>query len=213
MNCRLCHAHDCLPVYVDSLREYFRCTVCDLIFVPPAGFVSINEERSRYDLHANEADNEGYRRYLQKTALIVEKVTSPGGRVLDFGSGRHAVLTSILRGMGFVACAYDPLYGIGPDALQGLYDTIVLCESIEHVRDLKKELTTLTGLLAVGGILVIRTGLHPGPAAFAGWWYKNDPTHINFFGARTLSFMADCYGLSPASEGCGEIAVFRKQRG
>jgi hypothetical protein len=196
MNCRLCGSPGCLPVYRDALREYRHCTVCDLIFVPVSQFVTIEEERARYELHDNTGDNAGYRSFLGGVAEIVAQVTAQSGRILDFGSGRHAVLTALLRERGYSCTACDPLYGIGMDFAEFTYNTVVLCETIEHLRDLKEDVRVITRLVNPSGTLVIRTGLHPQPGSFGSWWYKNDPTHINYLGMPTIEWIAKAFGYA-----------------
>lgn len=211
MNCRLCAAPDCRLVCKDAVRDYYRCDVCDLIFVPTTQFVPIDAERERYVLHDNTADHAGYRLFLNEVADVAACSTPPGGCILDFGSGRHAVLTSMLRERAYRCTAYDPLYGIGPDALSRAYDTVILCEVIEHLREVDRELAIITNLVLPGGALVIRTRTHPGLYSFGSWWYKNDCTHINFFGNKTIRRIAERFGYDGTEVGGGEIAVLKRR--
>jgi hypothetical protein len=164
MNCRLCGSPDCRMIFRDIAREYRHCAVCDLIFVPASQFVTVEEERARYELHDNTGDHAGYRSFLSGVAEIVVQVTAQSGSILDFGSGRHAVLTSLLRERGYSCTAYDPLYGIGMDSAECTYNTVVLCEVIEHLRNLKEDVRIITGLANASGTLVIRTGFHRDPS-------------------------------------------------
>ena len=213
MNCRLCGSPDCLLIFSDSVREYYHCAVCDLIFVPASQCVSIEEERSRYDLHDNNGDHAGYRSFLREVAAVVEQVTIRGGRILDFGCGKNAVLASMLREQGYSCTAYDPLYGIGMEFNLFTYDTIVLCEVIEHVRNLKEELRIISELLNPSGTLVIRTGIHPRPESFGSWWYKNDRTHVNFIGMPTIAWIARTFGYARVDSGNKGIVCLTRSGG
>jgi hypothetical protein len=210
MNCRLCGSPDCLPVYRDAAREYRHCTVCDLIFVPVSQFVPADEERARYELHDNTGGHAGYRSFLGEVADIIGQVTAQSGRILDFGSGRHAVLTSLLRERGYSCTAYDPLYGIGMDSTEFTYDTVVLCEVIEHLRDLKEDLRIITGQVNPSGTLVIRTGIHPRSESFGSWWYKNDRTHINYLGIPTVEWIAKTFGYAVIDSGKHGIMLLNR---
>lgn len=210
MNCRLCGTPGCRSFFADAAREYYHCSTCDLMFVPEYGFVSVEAERARYALHDNSSTHDGYHAFLSEVAGVVARHTVAGGRVLDFGSGEQCVLTSILRENGFACTAYDPLYGIGLDALQDRYETVVLCEVIEHVRDVPGVLSVITRSLSPAGVAIIRTRVHPTHDAFASWWYKNDPTHVNFFGVRTFEWIAGTYGYELLHRSGDYLAVLRR---
>ncbi|MBN2038243.1 MAG: methyltransferase domain-containing protein [Chitinispirillaceae bacterium] len=207
MKCRLCYAPACRLFISDAGRDYYHCGRCDLIFVPESSHVSFDEERARYDLHDNKPDHEGYRTFLDTVADCLVRVCDPPGKVLDFGSGPNAILTSLLRERGVDCTAYDPLYGIGKEALLGSYDTIALCEVIEHLRCLNSELGALRHLLRPGGRMLIRTKIHPGPDAFASWWYRSDITHINFLGPATPRHIGTLFGFRSIDSGENDMIV------
>lgn len=187
MNCRLCDSTRCNLLLSDDLRRYWHCGKCGLIFVPFDGHITVEEEKRRYELHENSPDHEGYCRFLNDVVSVVSKQTAVSGRILDYGSGRNAVLTRLLRDRGYDCTAYDPLYRIGKGALDRTYDTVVLCEVIEHLRDLKKELMNIKKAAGTAGTIMIRTQLYPSLERFEGWWYKSDITHVNFFSRKTIT--------------------------
>jgi len=191
--CKLCLATACVPGGRNKHREFTHCPNCGLVFVPSQFWLSEDEERARYAHHDNSPANEGYVKFLAQVARVVEGLG--GGRVLDFGSGENAVLADILRQRGFDCVAYDPLYGKGQSALGNRYDVVVVCEVIEHLRDLRGELGTLRICLGPGGRIVVRTQCYSSVADVAEWWYARDATHLNFFAERTLSFAAGLWGL------------------
>lgn len=147
-------------------------------------------------MHSNSATDTGYLQYLGSVADELTALTLQQPRILDFGSGKEAVLTKLLRHSGFDCTAYDPLYGIGCNSLMQQYDLIVLCEVIEHIVELASTLHMIRKCCVPGGYVVIKT--QPAPEsvpAFFSWWYTHDPTHINFFTRRSLivlSQVLDC---------------------
>jgi hypothetical protein len=211
MNCRLCDSETCSTICSDRGRSYWRCGKCGLIFVPEREHISLGAEKERYDLHRNTPDHEGYLRFLNElVSVILTQCPSPR-RILDYGSGKEAVLTRLLKEKGCDSTAYDPLYNIGKDALGalGAYDAVVLCEVLEHLRDLKKELVNMKRAAGRTGIIFIRTRLYPPIGEFAGWWYKNDITHINFLSGQTLTTTAAMLGKNEVLS-CGQdIFLFR----
>jgi hypothetical protein len=199
MYCRLCNSANSKKFFSDDRRAYYHCEACGLLFVPVSGHISREEEKQRYALHDNSAQNEGYVKYLNEIVSIVCARCCHSDRILDYGSGKNGVLTRLLREKGYACTAFDPLYRIGKDALTKSYDMIILCEVIEHIRDIGKELLNIKkALRRLAGKVIIRTQLYPSLDEFAGWWYKNDITHINFFGNATINRLACMLGMKKA---------------
>jgi hypothetical protein len=190
MICPLCSDPSCRELHREAGRRFFLCEQCGLIFVPAADHISADDERRRYSLHDNSAGHDGYVRFLGELARVITDRYTPDDALLDFGCGGEAVLTGMLNEQGFRCTAYDPLYGIGPDALDHSYDLVILCEVIEHVRDLPAEIGHLQQAVKPGGAVIVRTRLYPSAEGFAGWWYKNDSTHVNFFNDAAMAFLA-----------------------
>jgi hypothetical protein len=166
-----------------------------LVFVPRKFWLGADEERARYAHHDNSPSNAGYVKFLGQVADVVAEIGSGRARVLDFGSGDRAVLAEILRQRGFDCVAYDPLYSTDRSALRERYDVVVLCEVIEHLRDLRAEMLSLRECLIPGGHVVVRTQCYPSVAGVTSWWYARDATHLNFFAERTLECAARLCGL------------------
>ena len=207
--CKLCLAPACLPAGRNKHREFVHCPNCGLVFVPPEFWLSQDAERARYAHHDNSPSNKGYLRFLGQVADVV--VGLGASRVLDFGSGERAVLTELLRQRGLYCTAYDPLYGQGRSALHDRYDVVVLCEVIEHLRDLRAEILSLKGCLGPGGSIVVRTQCYPSVADVPSWWYARDATHLNFFAERTLGFAAGLCGLHCLRTGEPDIFVWTSE--
>jgi hypothetical protein len=162
--------------------------------VPDEHWLSVEDERHRYAFHDNTPGNAGYRRFLGQVADVVTGLSPRPTSILDFGSGEHAVLTSLLVERGHACTAYDPLYGLG--SLAGTYDLVILCEVLEHLRDLRAELSAVRGCLAREGRVLVRTQPYPAVDEIPAWWYSRDPTHINFVAPETFTAMLPLLNLT-----------------
>jgi SAM-dependent methyltransferase len=215
LSCKACGCGRTVFVNKDKRRPFYRCMMCDLVSVPEKYWLSVDDERARYDLHDNSISNDGYVKFLSAVAdVAIKEYRHPRMRVLDFGCGKDAVLCRLLWDRGGDCCAYDPLYKISLPKVgnsDNLYkfDMIILCEVIEHLRDLMGELRRICGLLREGGIIIIRTRLYEDPSVFPNWWYAQDPTHINFFSAESLNKIAGMIGKRVDLTGYSDIFVLR----
>jgi len=212
MNCRLCDSASSKKLFSDDFRSYWHCEKCGLIFVPASEHASVLEEKRRYTLHHNSSLHEGYVRFLNEIVMTACAQCRPSDRILDYGSGKNGVLTRLLQDRGYDCTAYDPLYGIGTGALTKSYDAIILCEVIEHLRDLRKEIAKIKKATGRGGNIFIRTRLYPSLEGFAGWWYKNDITHVNFFSGPSLEKLAAMIGRKKVQQYREDIFILRKGR-
>jgi len=196
MQCNLCKTKGAISLGANGKREFYRCLHCKLIFVSPESRLSAEDEKSRYANHDNGADNPEYRAYLTAVSHEIDRIPLKDPTILDFGCGKEYVLTRILRERGFSSFAYDPTYTIGLENLSRRFDVIILCETIEHLRNIDEELRLLRKLCKPEGYIFIRTRLAPHECDILKWWYAIDPTHIVFFGEETFSYMANILGAS-----------------
>ena len=194
MNCRLCESTDCSFFISDNKRDYLLCNNCKLIFVPDKDVVSDAMEKERYRLHTNTIENKEYVAYLKEFTRELQRIRISNPKVLDFGSGLDKVLTHVLQESGYDCYAYDPLYKIGMEHLNKEFDIIILCEVVEHLRDLWKEMNLVKKILRPHGYVIIRTETYQDRDTFIDWWYTKDITHINFFSLYTIKKMADLIG-------------------
>jgi Methyltransferase domain len=192
--CRLCGSPQCREILRDRIRPYVRCDCCGLTFVPEEHHISPQQEILRYSRHTNHKTDKEYVAYLSSIAADVLLLPVASPRVLDFGSGPEHVLADILNGAGASCAAHDPLYGLNAAGQKGSFDIIVACESIEHVRNLPREIGLISGLLAPAGFVYVHTQLCDHVADFAAWWYIIDVTHINFFCGKTMGKVAQMMG-------------------
>jgi len=190
MICNLCHASDCPRLNTNGKRTFHYCGRCQLISAPPHEHLSLFEEKQRYSHHRNFADNPDYVRYLTEFSREIDRIPTEHPAILDFGSGPEYVLARVLREKGMLCEPYDPLYGIGKEALLKQYDIVILCETIEHLRDLRAELRLCGRICKKTGYIVIRTQHYATKESVPSWWYAIDETHINFFNDYSFSYMA-----------------------
>ncbi|MBU4220508.1 MAG: class I SAM-dependent methyltransferase [Euryarchaeota archaeon] len=195
MKCNLCSSDSVFPIEFlkHATRVFLRCPQCDLIFVPESHHLIPEEEVSRYKLHRNTLSNEGYvGMFLEKIAMVHQYCHGVKS-VLDYGCGPGPVLAELLKREGFSCDIYDPFFF--PDFPDGFYDLVISTEVFEHLRDTRAELQRICKLIKPGGYLAVMTSMHDDVGDFENWWYKNDPTHICFFGARTFEWIANDFGF------------------
>lgn len=189
--CPLCRGRASNLFYRDDRREYFRCRTCRLVFVPPVYYLPSKEEKAEYDLHQNNPADEGYRRFLSRVFLPVNRLLSPGSKGLDFGCGPGPALALMFADAGHKMAVYDCFYAADSSVLADGYDFITASEVLEHLHDPGRVLDELYACLKPGGILGVMTGLVRDRAAFSKWHYTRDLTHVCFFSQVTFKWLAD----------------------
>lgn len=191
--CPLCQNVTTVLFHRDQRREYRQCSVCALVFVPTDYHLSHESERAEYDLHRNDLNDVGYRRFLSRLAdPLATRLTSPS-HGLDFGCGPGPLLAKLLESKGHMVAVYDPFYAQHPKTLEHSYDFITCTEVVEHFREPAREFELLFRCLKPSGILALMTKLVIDADAFSRWHYKNDPTHISYFSRPTLAWLAARY--------------------
>ncbi|MDX1705425.1 class I SAM-dependent methyltransferase [Pseudidiomarina sp.] len=176
-------------------REFWQCLNCQLVWVPKPQHLDESAEKAIYDLHENNPEDPGYRRFLGKALNPLIGCLPKGAQGLDFGSGPGPALSGMLRDKGFACADYDYYYARHPELLSKTYDFITATEVVEHLSDPRSTIEQLLGCLKPGGRLLIMTKRWQDPARFGGWSYKNDPTHISIFHRDTLHWLARQYQL------------------
>lgn len=192
--CPLCGGLQTTPFHRDRRREYHRCRVCALVFVPPGYYISRDAEKAEYDRHQNLPHDPGYRQFLSRLCLPLQARLVPGSQGLDFGSGPGPTLAVMLTEAGHEVTLYDPFYADHPAVLARQYDFITASEVVEHLHQPGFELDRLYRLLRPGGLLGLMTKQVIDRAKFAGWHYINDPTHVCFFSRATFTWLAQRWG-------------------
>ena len=210
LSCPLCRAEKVHEFFQDKRRNYMRCHVCNLVFVPPSQFLSAADEKGRYDLHQNSPYDLEYRSFLSRIYIPMQNCLNPGSCGLDFGSGPEPTLSLMFEEAGHFMTIFDYFYEHVPSALERQYDFITATEVVEHLHHPIMELERLWACLKDGGILGIMTKPAPDQDAFPSWHYKNDPTHVCFFSQITFKWLADKWGaeLTFADK---DVAIFYKK--
>jgi SAM-dependent methyltransferase len=177
-----------------SDREFLRCGTCALTFVPASGHLPPGDERARYATHRNSPEDAGYRAFLDRLLAPLAARLPAGARGLDYGSGPGPTASVMMRERGFAMTDYDPFFAPDESALSASYDFLVCTEVAEHLRRPAEVFARLDALLRPGGTLGVLTGVLEDDAAFPSWWYRKDPTHIAFYRAETLVWIARRFG-------------------
>jgi len=193
--------------YSDSKRPYLRCEICSLVFVPPLFHLGARAEKAEYDLHQNQVDDPGYRRFLSRLADPLGARLPAGASGLDFGCGPGPALAAMLREQGHPVALYDPFYYPDKGVLCGPLDFICATEVVEHLFLPGEELGRLWQLLRPGGWLGLMTKLVIDREAFTGWHYKNDPTHVCFFSEDTWRWWVSAQGAELEILGADVILI------
>lgn len=196
-DCPLCKSVQTKLHYQDSARAYWRCTNCQLIFVPAEYHLSESEEQKIYDQHQNHPEDEGYRRFLNRLmapllAELKELAIAPPAQGLDFGSGPGPTLSVMLEEAGYHMAIYDHFYAHRPEVLLQHYDFICSTEVWEHLSQPGRVVEQLFSCLKPNGIIGIMTKRIPSDD-FGKWHYIKDPTHITFFADKTFEYLAKKY--------------------
>ncbi len=194
MTCPLCANPDAHDFARAHGRLYFRCPGCFLTFLHPDERLDASAERARYETHDNDPSDAGYRAFLRRLADPLMARLTPGMEGLDYGSGPGPTLSLILREHGFETTDYDPFFAPDPAPLQRTWDFVTCSETAEHFFEPGRDFATLSGLVRRPGWLGVMTRLLDYDDAFPSWWYVRDPTHVSFYRAETLEWIAARHG-------------------
>ncbi|CAN5547202.1 hypothetical protein BH09GEM1_BH09GEM1_09430 [soil metagenome] len=193
--CPLCRATDPVVLPENLERLYFRCPVCDLVFVHPDDRPQPAEESARYLAHQNSRDDAGYVDFLRRIADPVCARMPVGSRGLDVGCGPVPVLAELLTERGRPTRYYDPLFHPAEDVFLDRYDFVTCTEVVEHAHEPATLFTQLIGALRPGGTLGVMTSLLDAQTTFATWWYRRDLTHVCFFSEVTMRWIGRRWSL------------------
>ena len=188
--CLLCNSNLTESFHKDSHREYFKCSICDFVFVPKIYHLSEKDERARYDTHNNNPEDERYRNFLTQLLNPLQERIHKNASGLDFGSGPGPTLSLMLEEEGHSVDLYDKFYERNDAVFDKQYDFITASEVVEHLSQPLVELSRLMGLIKCDGVLAIMTQILTPQIDFEQWYYKNDPSHIGFFSEKSLNYLA-----------------------
>lgn len=194
--CPVCLAAVCRPFVCLQERQYWRCPHCEATLLDAAHWPDAQQEQAEYRLHRNAVEDPRYRRFLARLAspllqrLADNRLAPSPLSGLDYGCGPAPALAAMLTEAGHRMAVYDPLFFDDPGVLQARYDFITCTEVAEHFRAPQAEFLRLDRLLRPGGWLALMTRFQTDDAAFAGWHYRRDPTHIVFYREHTFRVVA-----------------------
>jgi hypothetical protein len=182
---------------MDYVRDYYHCKKCRLIFVDPKQRLSPEEELSRYEMHENDPEDPGYRKFLNRMFKPMNELIEPKSYGLDFGSGPGPTLSLMFEEAGHAVRIYDPFYANDSSVFDDMYDFITTTETAEHLYDPLMELDRLWSCLKPNGYLGIMTKRHRGVQHFKDWHYKNDDTHVVFYHEDTFRWLGKRWNAEP----------------
>lgn len=188
--CPVCRAPSTGPYQQAAGRDYRLCGRCQAVFLVPWQHPSAEAERAQYRLHENDPGDPRYRAFLSKLVRPLLEGLAPGSLVLDYGCGPGSALAAMLGDAGHLVRLFDPLFRNDRAVLGLRYDAIACSEVVEHFCRPAEEFERLCRLLRPGGVLGIMTGFRCADAVFANWHYRRDPTHLVFYAAATLEYLA-----------------------
>lgn len=207
--CPVCETFALVPFQTINNTRYHRCETCEATVMDESGWLDERQEKAIYDLHDNNPEDAGYRRFLSKlTGPLLERVAQGAGG-LDFGCGPGPALAVMLREAGMDMALYDPFFYPDTSALERRYDFITCTEVVEHLHRPAEVFRQLDRLMAPGGWLGVMTCFQTDDQRFANWHYRRDPTHIVFYRRATMEWLARAHGWAldiPAKD----VALFRK---
>lgn len=208
--CPLCHDPDTRPFATAHHRSYFDCSTCRLVFLDPTQRLGPDAERAHYLTHENNPDDPRYRDFLDRLALPLIEKLAPGAQGIDIGSGPGPTLANMLNERGFPTAIFDPYFAPNPSALERTYDFVTATETVEHFYQPALEFVRLDNLLRPGGILAIMTEMVQDERPFNQWHYPRDPTHVSFYRAATLEWIASRFDYTLETPR-RNVALFQKR--
>ncbi|NOH81559.1 class I SAM-dependent methyltransferase [Vibrio sp. RE86] len=190
-HCPLCQSLDSQHYFEDKRRAYLQCQQCDLVFVNPDQRLDAKAEKAHYDLHENDPNDQGYRRFLSRVADPILERLEPNSHGIDFGCGPGPTLSLMLEEQGHSMALYDIYYHPDSSVLDNAYDFMTATEVIEHLYEPNKVWQQWLNLVKPGGWIGLMTKMVIDVEAFASWHYKNDQTHVVFFSRKTFEYLAE----------------------
>lgn len=195
INCTLCGA-EAYFFRAARQRRYYQCNRCRSVLLDPDDYVSLQEEKERYEKHNNDVHDPRYQRFVLPIVEQVLNNQTTTEKGLDYGAGTGPVITRLLRDRHYHILTYDPFFDNDPDLLESTYDYIVCNEVAEHFHHPFEEFHRLYHLLNARGKLYCMTQLYDERTDFEQWNYKNDETHVIFYHAKALEWIRDKLGFS-----------------
>jgi SAM-dependent methyltransferase len=164
------------------------------VFLHPNQRLTPLQEVLRYCEHRNSADDAGYVQFLSRLADPVRARLAEGASGLDYGCGPSPVLGAMFTAAGYPTESYDPFFFGDESVLGKTYDFVSCSEVLEHVHDPLACLGRLDSIVRPGGLIAFMTRFFGLDSPFPDWWYHRDPTHVCFYCAKTMEWIARAFG-------------------
>lgn len=189
----------------------YQCMNCQYIFKDPSATWTLDMQKERYDLHQNDPNDDGYRRYFQGFLDFVLPRISDVESALDFGCGESSLLADMLMENGIKSRYYDPIYHPDESSLESTYDLIVCVEVFEHLGEPMETIKIMIDMLKQGGYMAIRTEFAPEDMEeYFRWYYRLDPTHIGFFTKHTFEYITSKSNFTMVDDNDKNIIIISK---
>ena len=212
MDCHICNQPTSSFLYEHSSIKYYHCLDCEYIFKDQKYYQSIDAQKSRYDLHTNSEEDQGYIDYFNRFIyFVMPYLDSNVSYALDFGCGRSTLLGKLLEGHNIMCHSYDPIYHRDGIETNKKYDLVVSTEVFEHLHSPKDVFRKLNTLLKSSGYLAIQTQFHSNDKQkFKNWYYHKDETHITFFRPKTFEVLAKEFEFKVLGDNGKNIVILQK---
>ena len=115
-----------------------------------------------------------------------------GYEVLDYGCGQVHALSDLINNDN-KKCDYYDLYYY-PKLNNKKYDSIILIEVFEHIREPYNLIMNLKNMLNPCGNIIIMSQVCK--EDFSKWWYIRDITHVSFVTVKSMEYIASSLGFS-----------------
>jgi 2-polyprenyl-3-methyl-5-hydroxy-6-metoxy-1,4-benzoquinol methylase len=166
------------------------------VFAEPDQWLDGEAEKAVYDLHENNPEDEGYRRFLSRVYQPLNERIPANSTGLDFGCGPGPTLSVMFEESGHQVALYDVYYYPDNTPLTQQYDFVTSTEVIEHLYQPAVVWQQWLSLLKPGGWLGLMTKMVKSREAFGTWHYRHDPTHVCFYSRETFIYLAKRDGLA-----------------
>ncbi|WP_051146558.1 class I SAM-dependent methyltransferase [Marinobacter daepoensis] len=193
-SCPVCETGMLGPFRQVGPQRYLRCGLCQATVLAAGCRLTEPQERAVYELHDNQAEDPGYRRFLSKLAEPLIARVPVGAEGLDFGCGPGPALARMLEEAGLSVSLYDPFFYPNSGVLDAQYDFVTCTEVVEHLFRPAEVFRQLDALLRPGGWLAVMTCFQTDDARFDNWHYRRDPTHVVFYREQTFRWLAAEHG-------------------
>jgi hypothetical protein len=207
--CTLC-GNQAEPFQVARGRRYYQCSFCSSVLLDPDDYISLQEEKARYEKHNNDVHDPRYQQFVSPVVEAVLDHHNPRDQGLDYGAGTGPVITKLLRDRDYTIDTYDPFFDDNRELLNANYDYIVCCEVAEHFHRPFGEFQGLYQLLNPGGTLYCMTQLYNEGVDFQAWNYKNDETHVIFYHPQAVRWIARQTGFVDITLQDDKLVIFKK---